>query len=74
MCRTTFSVWRYAAIAAVAASTAGCAGGDIFLAGRASADVTYRTPLVDDDGWPMPADPPSAGAARPANAVRAATR
>jgi hypothetical protein len=74
MCRTTISVWRCAAIAAVAASTAGCAGGDVLHAERASADVTHRTTLVDDDGWPMPADPQPANMARPANAVRAATK
>jgi hypothetical protein len=74
MCGTTFVVRRYAAIAAVAALSAGCAGGELSDGRHASAapsDVRVRTPLVDDDGWPMPADPPTAHTAPAAGALQA---
>jgi hypothetical protein len=77
MCRTTFAGWRCIAIAAIAALSAGCAGSDGSDRERASAtltDVRVRTPLVDDDGWPMPADPPPVSTAKPAGAVQAATK
>jgi len=73
----TFVACRLAAIAAAAALLAGCGGGDISsaqLASATSTDVKVRTPLVDDDGWPMPADPPPAHAAPPAAAHGQATR
>ena len=60
MSGTKLVVCRLAAIAAASALLAGCGGGDIASARarfRRLANVTVRTPLVDDDGWPMPADP-----------------
>ena len=56
-----FALRRLAAIAAAAALSAGCSSTGALPAqttGAAYADIRVRTPLVDDDGWPMPADPP----------------
>jgi hypothetical protein len=51
-------------LAAVAAAlSVACTPIDVVTADRmpaARADTPVRTPLVDDDGWPMPADPPRA--------------
>ena len=62
MFRGIFAVRRLAAIAAAAALSAGCSSTGALPAqttgGAAHADIRVRTPLVDDDGWPMPADPP----------------
>ena len=77
MFQTTSAVCRLALITAAAALSAACGGVDISHTERASAalpDVRVRTPLVDDDGWPMPADPPPAGAARSAGVDKQATR
>ena len=72
-----FVACRLAAIATVAALLAGCGGGDISSTEGAPAtatDVRVRTPLVDDDGWPMPADLPPAGTVPTAAAPDQATR
>jgi ABC-type glycerol-3-phosphate transport system substrate-binding protein len=64
-------VRRLVAIAAASALLAACGGGDMSSAELASAiptDVTVRTPLVDDDGWAMPADPAPVDITRPATA------
>ena len=75
MYRTKFAVRCFAAVAA-AALLAGCGGGDVATAEDASsviADSRVRTPLVDDEGWPMPADPPSDGTS-PAGGQDGATK
>jgi len=71
MSGTNLVLCRLAAIAAAAAFLPGCGGGDMSNADCARADVRVRTPLVDDDGWPMPADPPTAHTAPAAGAIQA---
>ena len=74
MSGTKLVLCRLAAIAAAAAFLPGCGGGDMSNADCARADVRVRTPLVDDDGWPMPADVPPADVARPATTHGSGTR
>jgi len=77
MSRSNFVVCRVAAIVAASALVAACGGGDhssTELASAGRTDVTVHTPLVDDDGYPMPAVPAPADVARPATALGPATR
>ena len=75
MSKSTFVVCHLAVFAASSALLAGCGGGDISSVELASTTpaATVRTPLVDDEGWPMPPDPVPADIARPATADRRAT-
>jgi hypothetical protein len=77
MSGTKLLVCRAAAIAAASASLAGCGGGDMSsgeLASAAVSDVTVRTPLVDDDGYPVPPVPAARDMAQPATEHGPATR
>ena len=76
MSKSIFVVCHLAVVGTSSALLAGCGGGDISSAELASvtpAVATVRTPLVDDEGWPMPPDPEPADIARPATADRRAT-
>jgi len=77
MSGSNFVACRLAAIAAAAALSAGCGGGDapsVELDSSTLSEVKVRTPLVDDDGWPMPADPPPPYRRPPGGADEASTR
>ena len=77
MYQTRSTLGRLAAIAAAAALSAACSGNGA-LPGEGPApslaDVRPRTPLVDDDGWPMPADPPLASSPHAAGVQPRASR
>ena len=71
-----FAMRRLASIAAAAALSAGCSipQPDVEGTRPPMGEVRVRTPLVDDDGWPMPADGPPADTPHAANAQPRLTR
>jgi hypothetical protein len=76
MFQVKIAVRRLTAVAAAALSVA-CTGDEVLNQEGTSpslADTPARTPLVDDDGWPMPADPPAADTSHAAAAQQCVAR